>query len=293
MTLTMKQRLIHLHECRGIGVKTLYKMIQYDPDLSSIYRMSPQKLQEQFHISPRFLNTFYNDLHNKSVHETLSEYNKKQIFVITIVDKEYPFILKNIYLPPPVLYYQGDLGILNRKMIAIVGTRTPTDYGIHVVRKLVPQLVKNNYIIVSGLAKGIDYEAHLSSIHSNGKTVAVLGGGFHHIYPKEHTDIATEISKNHLLLTEYPPYVKPHRSYFPSRNRIISGLSLGTVVIEAMEKSGSLITAQLALEEGREVFAVPGPILSSTSRGTNKLIQEGAKLVLDGNDILSELPNEW
>lgn len=283
-----RERLIHLHECRGIGVKTIYKMLSYDPTLKSIYFMSPHDLREQFQIPSQYVSLFFNDLHTKNISEILSDYNKKHITIITIVDKEYPFLLKQIYMPPYVLYCQGDTGLLQKKMIAVVGTRIPTVYGLNATRLIVKELVEKDFIIVSGLAKGVDFEAHKQAIAANGKTIAVLGSGFEHIYPREHITMAEEMKNKHLLLTEYPPYIRPHKSYFPARNRIISGLSLGTLVIEAKEKSGSLITAQFALNEGREVFAVPGSIFSPTSKGTNLLIQEGAKLVMSIEDILTE-----
>jgi len=287
--LSVRERLIHLYECRGIGIKTIYKMLSFDPTLKSVYLMSPHDLREKFQISSQYFSLFFNDLHTKSISEILSDYNKKHISIITIVDKEYPFLLKQIYMPPYVLYCQGDTRLLRKKMIAVVGTRIPTAYGLQATKQIVKGLVEKDFIIVSGLAKGIDIEAHKQAISADGKTIAVLGSGFYHIYPREHTTMAEEIKNNHLLLTEYPPYVKPHKSHFPARNRIISGLSLGTLVVEAKEKSGSLITAQFALNEGREVFAVPGSIFSPTSKGTNILIQEGAKLVMSIEDILTEI----
>lgn len=251
--------------------------------------MNLHDLQHQFQISPKYLSAFSNDLRIKNISEKICEYNKKGIQIITFLDKEYPILLKNIYMPPPVLYCIGDLTLLQMKTISVVGTRLPSSYGVQATKLIVRDLVENNFAIVSGLAKGIDYLAHVQAIRSNGKTIAVLGSGFEHIYPKEHFALAEDIKKNHLLLSEYPPEVRPNKSYFPARNRIISGLSYGTLVVEAKEKSGSLITAQLALNEGREVFSIPGSIFSTTSKGTNLLIQDGAKLVMSSSDILTEL----
>lgn len=291
-TLTVRERLIHLHQCRGIGLKTIYKMFAYDSSLSSIYSMSAAEIKQKFRISPTHIQSLYHDLHQLPVNDLLSAYRKQNIFVVTILDKEYPFLLKNIYSPPPVLYCKGDIRLLNKKSIAVVGTRFPTTYGRNAVTEIVNGLVEHDFVIVSGLARGIDGEAHIQTIKKKGKTIAVLGGGFSRIYPSEHKHLAEMIASHHLLLSEHPPHVKPHKSFFPARNWIISGLSLGTVVVEAKEKSGSLITAQFALNEGREVFAVPGSIFSSTSKGTHLLIQDGAKLIMGIDDILMELPSE-
>ena len=270
--------------------KSLYKMLSFDPSLRLIYQMSPQELQNYFRISPKYFDVFYYDLHHKSYKSIIAHYRKMNINVVTIVDEEYPVLLDNIYQPPFVLYCKGNLELLSATSVAVVGTRNPTNYGIQATTQIVKELVSRKYVIVSGLARGIDIVAHRQAIKNSGYTIAVLGSGFMYLYPKEHTQIADFIGKNHLLISEYPPYTKPQKHQFPERNRIISGISQGTVVVEAKEKSGSLITADLALQEGREVFAVPGSIFSPFSEGTNSLIQQGAKLIMNINDIVSELP---
>lgn len=287
---TIRERLIHLHECPGIGWMTLFKMLKYDASLSSIYTLSPHELMMHFHIPHTIIADFYKTLHSPSFPKKLQYYQEKGILIITIMDEAYPVLLKEIYRPPWVLYAMGDVQLLaRRKNLAVVGTRQPTDYGKSVTRQLVKGLLQHDFVITSGLAKGIDYEAHMSAIKGGGKTIAVIAGGFEHIYPREHRGLAKLISQDHLLLSEYPPYIRPQKYQFPERNRIISGLSIGTLVIEAKEKSGSLITANMALQEGREVFAVPGPITKVESAGTNRLIQDGAKLVLSPDDIITEL----
>jgi DNA processing protein len=204
-------------------------------------------------------------------------------------DPDYPARLKEIYDFPPVLYVRGSLTAQDEWCLAIVGTRRATVYGRQVTEEFVADLARSKITIVSGLARGIDTVAHQSALEAGGRTMAVLASGLDIVYPGENVNLARRITENGALISEYPLGTKPRADNFPRRNRIMSGMSLGTLVIEAGESSGALITAQMALEQDREVFAVPGSILSPASKGTNKLIQEGAKLVLDYTDILEEL----
>lgn len=219
-----------------------------------------------------------------------------QIEKISINEKEYPQQLKNIYDPPQCLYVLGNKNILNQKGIAIVGSRKCTNYGKEMAIKISEELSKNKINIISGLAIGIDSYAHFGNIkiqnnkNEYGKTIAVLGSGIDQIYPKQNVELARKIIQTGgCIISEYPIGTMPKKEHFPQRNRIISGLSIGVVIVEAQEKSGALITADFAIEQGREVFAVPGSIYSTTSVGTNKLIQQGAKLVMCFEDILSEI----
>jgi len=199
---------------------------------------------------------------------------------VGIFDKTYPYLLKQIYDPPTVLYYRGSLDCLNKKTIAVVGTRKMTGYGKAVCEKFVKELVKFNLTIVSGLAKGIDSEAHKTAILENGQTVAILGSGLNEIYPPENKGLAMDIINGHgAVISEYPPDYSTQPGNFPSRNRIISGLSLATLVVEAAEDSGSQITARLALEQGREVFVI----------APNDLIKDGARAVFEPGEILDEM----
>ena len=207
----------------------------------------------------------------------------------TFHDEEYPARLKETYDYPPVLYVRGSIVSKDEWCLAIVGTRGPSVYGRQVTEEIVGDLARSNVTIVSGLARGIDTVAHRTALDVGGRTVAIFACGLDTIYPSENASLAKRIMENGALVSEYPLGLRPRADNFPRRNRIMSGLSLGTLVIEAGEKSGALITAQMALEQNREVFAVPGSILSPTSLGTNKLIQEGAKLVVDYTDILEEL----
>lgn len=217
---------------------------------------------------------------------------REKIKVLTIDDPAYPKLLKQIYDPPFILYYQGDLSAFNDFMLAVVGTRKYTGYGKQVTEKLVKGLVANNLTIVSGLATGIDTLAHSAAVDAGGRTVAVLASGLdrQNIYPSQNRYLADKIaSRGGLILSEYPLGVMSLRHHFPQRNRIISGLSLATLVIEAGEKSGALITARHALEQNRDVFAIPGSIYSQSSTGTNGLIKMGAKLIAGAADIMETL----
>ena len=209
---------------------------------------------------------------------------------VAIVDPEYPALLREIVDPPFALFFSGDLGLLQKPMVAMVGSRRASPYGLNAAAHLARQLVSAGVTIVSGLARGIDAASHQAALDANGNTVAVLGTGIDLIYPRTHARLAREIAGRGLLLTEFPPATPPLAANFPIRNRVISGITLGTVIVEATSRSGSLITARTAAEQGREVFAVPGSIFAAGHEGTHRLIQYGAKLVHDANDILEELP---
>lgn len=206
---------------------------------------------------------------------------------LSILDDSYPLALKQIYNPPVLLFYQGDLELLDKPKLAVVGTRNASKNGIQSVRKILKEL-NNRFVIVSGLARGIDTAAHIASLKNGGQTIAVVGSGLDIVYPKENKELQHYIGKNHLLLTEYEPSAQPLKFHFPERNRIIAGLVEGLVVCEAQMRSGSLITCERALEEGREVYAIPGSILDGKSDGCHHLIQEGAKCITSGLDIISD-----
>jgi len=212
-----------------------------------------------------------------------------EIKFVTYKDSSYPANLKNIYDPPPFLFLKGELKKDDQKALAIVGTRRASSYGKNVAEKLASELTRRGVTIVSGLARGIDSIGHLSALKERGRTVAVLGSGLDVIYPQEHTPLARKIQENGAIISEFLLGTKPLAENFPKRNRLISGLSLGVIVIEAPKKSGALLTAECALDQGREVFAVPGNIGSKRSEGTNELIKKGASLVTSVDDILSEL----
>ncbi len=210
--------------------------------------------------------------------------------IVHQTQKEYPEKLKKIYAPPTKLYVLGDETILNKPSVAIIGCRDASQYGREVAFNFAYELSKRGIVIVSGLAKGIDICAHLGAVKANGKTVAILGGGFSHIYPAEHKKYLNPIiEQGGAIITEYEPNIKPFPANFPARNRIISGISNGVLVVEARQKSGTLITVDYALEQGREVFIIPGNITSNNSYGTNELIKQGAKLVTNIDEILEDI----
>lgn len=280
-----KASLCLLHAVNGIGNKTLIK------------------LKAHFGSFAQALTANYNDLQNILLSSNLtddiikSRYNidkymqslaNEGIDVVTIEEEVYPEMLKNIYNPPYILYAKGDISLLKKDIIAIVGSRAATMYGKKVAFELGQGLATNNIVTISGMARGIDTEAHKGALAADGQTIAVLGSGINVIYPKENTNLYKDIVEKGVVISEFPPFVPPEPGNFPRRNRIISGLSYGVVVVEAKIKSGALITVDFALEQGRDVFAIPGPITSKNSAGTNNLIKQGAKLVSSIEDILEE-----
>jgi DNA processing protein len=212
-----------------------------------------------------------------------------KIRIIHLRDEKYPEALKNIYSPPRELFYKGDLLKEDSNCVAIVGSRKCSLYGLQMAEKIAFELASRGITVVSGMAKGVDQAAHRGALKAKGRTIAVMGSGFNHIYPSGSEALAQEILESGAVITEYTADTRPLRMNFPKRNRIISGLSKGVVVVEAAEKSGSLITVDFALNQGRDVFAVPGRVDSPVSRGTNLLIQNGAKAVMNVDDILNEL----
>ena len=204
-------------------------------------------------------------------------------------DADYPRLLREIADPPPVIHVKGSLTPADNWAVALVGTRKCTVYGREVAERLATELAHNHITVVSGMARGIDAFVHVASLKAGGRTIAVLGCGIDVVYPPEHRTLAQQIAEQGALVSDYPIGTPPDAMNFPPRNRIISGLSLGVVVIEADERSGALITTEFAAEQNRDVFAVPGNIFNRASRGPNKLIQNGAKMVLDVDSILEEL----
>ena len=219
----------------------------------------------------------------------LERLERNHIKALNWNDPAFPARLKEIYDVPPVLYVRGDITAEDEWTIAVVGTRRATIYGREVTERLVTELVRNRITVVSGLARGIDSIAHRTALESGGRTIAVFACGLDIVYPPENVKLAQDIMEHGALVSEYPLGTRPKAEHFPRRNRIMSGISLGVLVAEAGEGSGAMITASLALEQNREVFAVPGSILSPASRGVNRLIKEGAKLVSEVQDILEEL----
>ena len=281
-----KHRLIHLHHCRGINWNSIFTILKRDPELHRLY----QNEIESAPLSPSIINTLKADLQSQRIRNTAIEYEKRGIRMITIFEPEYPSMLLETYKPPWVLYAKGNPSLLKKdRLLAVVGSRKASTFGKKSIELVFPQIIEEKIVIVSGLAAGIDAHAHQMAIKLGGYTIGVIAGGFDHLYPKENIPLAHEMMKNHLVISEYPSNTRPQKWHFPMRNRIIAGISKGTLVVEAKKSSGSLITANYAVQEGREVFAIPGHILNDCSVGTNELIQQGAKLVFTPNDILEEL----
>ncbi|MFH4354540.1 MAG: DNA-processing protein DprA [Neisseriaceae bacterium] len=209
-------------------------------------------------------------------------------YIITLLDDNYPLELSQIYSPPPVLFMRGNLSLLSKQKVAVVGSRSPTPQGRTIATQTARELSQYNYCVVSGMASGIDTAAHQGSLLDSGSTIAVLGTGIDLVYPRANHALAHQIAEGGLLISEFPLGTKANSIHFPIRNRVIAGLSLGTVVVEATIKSGSLITARLAMEYGREVMAFPGSIFNPQSKGTHYLIREGAKLVETTREIIEE-----
>lgn len=211
----------------------------------------------------------------------------KKFPVLSILDSNYPLELKEIYNPPVLLFYQGNIELLSKPKLAVVGARQASQIGCQSVKKIIKE-TNNQFVIVSGLARGIDTAAHVSALKNGGSSIAVIGSGLDVYYPTENKKLQEYMSYNHLVLSEYFTGEQSLKFHFPERNRIIAGLCQGIVVAEAKMRSGSLITCERALEEGREVFAIPGNIIDGKSDGCHHLIQEGAKCIISGKDILSE-----
>lgn len=283
-----QKRLVHISQCRGVTRKFIRKMIAKDRTLRIVYEKSPKLLSSSFSISLQQAQLFYQDLHNDYLVHNIND-QMKSYHVVTIFDPIYPQLLKSIPDAPLVLYAIGNISLLQQhSKISVIGTRNPTKEAYPKMKVILEPLIKNKLVIVSGMARGIDRYAHQLALQYNGWTIAVLGGGFQHIYPKEHVALFQQIARKGLVISEYPPYQRPKKYHFPERNRIISGLCFGTLVIEAKQRSGTLITVNHALDQGREVYAMPGSPLYPETRGCHEMIQDGAKIVLDANDILED-----
>lgn len=281
--------LLALNAHERIGGQTLKKVLTEFSNLERLWQKSPVEIERK--LGQKITNLIVGAREKFDPEVELTKLEKYNIGYVILGDKDYPKYLAEIPDAPIVLYIRGNVKAIKEIGIAVVGSRAHTDYGRRIARKLVKDCVGAGLSIISGLALGIDGEAHRVALENNGVTVGVLGCGLDRIYPAAHADLAKRILiQNGAIISEYSPGTPSLKQNFPARNRIIAGLSLGTLVIEAGESSGTLITAECALEYNREVFAVPGPIDSPYSFGTNQLIKKGAKLVQSIDDILEELP---
>jgi len=272
----------------GIGRVRFAQLENYFTSLENAWKAGPAELKQAGldSGSVRAISTWRPKVSLEAEMEKIDRYGVK---VLTWHDESYPSRLKEIYDYPPLIYIRGSLLPEDEWCLAVVGTRRATVYGRQVTEEIVADLAQSKITIVSGLAKGIDSVAHNSALEAGGRSIAIFACGLDIVYPGENANLARRIMQQGALVSEYPLGTKPRADRFPRRNRIMSGLSLGVLAIEAGKTSGALITAHLALEQNREVFAVPGSVLSPSSSGTNRLIQEGAKLVRNYSDILEEL----
>ncbi len=239
-------------------------------------------------IPPKLLNDIFNCNYRKNLVEYYKYMKNNQINIVSCFDKEYPLKLHFIENKPIVLYIKGNLACINKESAAIVGSRNCSQYGIQCTKKIVKKLAQKDVIIISGLARGIDSTAHYQAINTKCKTIAIVGTGLDSVYPKENKTLAEDIVKSGgAIISEFIVGTKADKRNFPRRNRIISGMANSVIVVEASEKSGSLITANFAINQGKEVWAVPGNIFNYTARGTNKLIQDGANVITEVDDILN------
>jgi len=272
----------------GIGPMKFRALLNHFGDLEEAWHADAGELKAAG-LDRRALDNLMTTRSTISLDGEMEKIERQGAKVLTWDDPAYPTRLLNIYDPPPVLYVKGEILDEDQWAVAVVGTRGATVYGKEVARRIAGGLARNGLTIVSGLARGIDSEAHRAALDAGGRTIAVLGSGVDVIYPAESRKLAQAVVERGALVSEYALGTRPEAGNFPPRNRIISGLSLGAVIVEAGERSGALITADFALEQGREVFAVPGNIFRKKSMGANKLIQQGAKPVLSVEDILEEL----
>jgi DNA processing protein len=273
---------------RGIGAVRLNRLWETFGDLERAWNAPAEALKEAG-LGPQILAALLHERETLDPDAEMRRIEERGFRLVTWDDEGYPIRLKEIPQPPPVLYLWGEMGPQDRWATAVVGTRQPTAYGQSVARELAAALAANGVTVVSGLARGIDALSHRAALEAGGRTLAVLGSGLDQIYPPEHEKLAQEIAKNGAILTDYPLGTKPEPGNFPPRNRIISGLALAVVIVEAGEGSGALITADFAADQGREVFAVPGPIFNRASRGTNRLIKAGARPLTSPEDVLEVL----
>lgn len=271
-----------------ISPRKRLQLLEHYQDPALLWEASEAELSALRFCTPKIIASIISRENRKEVNGLMERINRCDAQVITLNDPSYPQPLKYTIDPPAVLYCRGKIE-REAVCIAVVGSRRATAYGLDMARKLSQDMARNGVTVISGMARGIDSKAHTGALEVGGKTIAVLGCGIDIVYPRENRELMNKICLSGAVVSEYVPGTEPIPFNFPARNRIISGMSQGVVIVEANEKSGSLITADFALEQGREVFAVPGNINSLNSTGTNKLIRDGAKIILNVADILEEL----
>lgn len=289
ITVTEFEALLRLNMTKGIGIRTYKTLVERFGSSEAILDASRAELEAVPGIGPKLANAVVEESRTIDIGAEIDLARQRGVQILPYTSEQYPKHLKTIYDPPLVLYVRGTILETDVLALAIVGARRCTYYGLSQAERFARLLAQKGLCIVSGMARGIDAAAHRGAMSSKGRTIAVLGCGLGVIYPRENIELAEQILQHGALVSEFPMKTPPDFRNFPPRNRLISGLSLGVLVVESSLKSGSLITAQWALEQGKEVFAIPGAIDNIYSRGTHKLIKEGAKLVEDISDIIQEL----
>jgi DNA processing protein len=279
---------LRLNLVDGVGPRTRRLLLERFGTATAVLAAAPSQLREIPGIGPKLTRAISRS-HQIDVGAILSDCREHKLEIITAESETYPVLLREIYDPPGALFSRGSLLPEDAVAVAIVGTRHASQYGLRQAERLARGLARSGVTVVSGLARGIDAAAHRAAMAAGGRTLALLATGLLNIYPPEHRELADQIAGQGAILSEAGPRVTPRPGSFPQRNRLISGVSLGVVVVEAAVRSGALITAEHAMEQGREVFAVPGRVDSTTSRGCHRLLREGAKLVERVEDILEEL----
>ena len=285
--------LIHLNLVPGIGNHTIRRLLMAFGSAEKSVTATSAELAQIDGLTPDVRQQLIDGRSRAPLAQELELIDQHQCHIVTISDNTYPPLLKQIDDPPVLLYIIGDFSLQDTPSIAIVGSRSPTEYGKTISQQLSHQLAERGITVVSGFARGIDTCVHRGALEAGGRTVAVFGCGLSIIYPETNRVLAAEIIESGALISEFPMTMPPRGKNFPRRNRVISGLTLGTLVVEASDRSGSLITARHAAEQGREVFAVPGQIFSGVSRGTHSLINQGATLINGVNDLLDALPQDY
>lgn len=280
--------LLKLNNVKGVGFITYQSLIEYFGRVSAIEKASVEQLRNVHGVGPKTAEAIKTGMASFDAERELDEAEKTGITVLGIHSSEYPANLKSTYDPPLILYVKGSLTKRDNIGFAVVGSRRATTYGKMQAERISRQLSSMGMTVVSGLARGIDTAAHKGALAGDGRTIAVLGCGLPEIYPRDNTDLAAEIEQRGALISEFALHTPPDRKTFPRRNRIISGLSMGVLVVESARHGGAMITAMQAMEQGRDVFAVPGQVSCSLSQGPHRLIRDGATLVESVDDILAE-----
>jgi len=281
--------LLALHLVPGLGPRLTAALLERFGSASAVLKASVGQLAEVPHIGANLAAKFRQAMDQVDVAAERARMEQHHVVLLRRGVPPYPAPLETIAVPPDFLYLRGTLEERDAQAVAIVGSRHGTSYGLRVAERLAADLARAGFTIISGLARGIDAAAHRGALKAGGRTIAVLAGGLSKIYPPEHAELADQVANSGALLTESPMPMEPMAAMFPARNRIISGLARAVVLVEAAEKSGALITASHAAEQGREVYAIPGPVDSITSAGTLTLLRKGARLARHANDILEDL----